>query len=225
MTELPLIFGGTPWERASPPGASTLITSAPSSPSSLVAHGPTAATVRSKIRIPSRIPAMRIASCRVSAGARPELRERYLIGDVVVHNLDRHPDPYLVVLNANQIGENARPFVEFDLGDVVRNIAVETSEIRLMENYPGVHTAVSAEPGPGEVARPATRTQRRRRIPYLAARVASLEFELAIFEPVPIGLVERGNQWQRLLILRFRHDYLRRLLHMLFVEIYGCARP
>src|SRR5713101_4879589 len=88
-----------------------------------------------------------------------------------------------------------------------------------MEDYPGVHSAASTEPGPGEIARPATRAQRRRRIPYLAARVASLEFELAILEPVPIGLVERRNQRQRLLILRFRHDYLRTLLHMRFADI------
>src|SRR5260370_34008033 len=81
-----------------------------------------------------------------------------------------------------------------------------------MEDYQGVRTAVCAEAGPGEIARPATRAQRRWRIPYLAARVASLEFELAILEPVPIGLVERRNQRQRLLILRFRHDYLRTLL-------------
>src|SRR4029077_10579603 len=101
--------------------------------------------------IPSRIPAMRMASCRVSAGARPELRERYFVSDVVVHNLDRHPYPYLVVFNADQIGENARPLVEFDLGDVVRNIAVEAPEIGLMEDYPGVHTPVSADPGPGEL--------------------------------------------------------------------------
>src|SRR5208283_2750028 len=52
---VPLIIGGTACERRSPPGASTLITSAPSAPSSLVAHGPTAAIVRSKTRMPSRI--------------------------------------------------------------------------------------------------------------------------------------------------------------------------
>ena len=54
-TEVPLIRGGTPVERLSPPGLSTRITSAPNAPSNLVDHGPTAATVRSKTRMPSRI--------------------------------------------------------------------------------------------------------------------------------------------------------------------------
>src|SRR6516225_5155365 len=99
--------GGTAWESRSPPGASTLITSAPSTPSSLVAHGPTAAMVRSKTRMPSRIFATK-SPAAPSARAWLEFRQSDFARHVIENHLDRQPGADIGVRDANEIRQDAR---------------------------------------------------------------------------------------------------------------------
>src|SRR5215472_13508732 len=113
-TEVPLILGGTALERLSPPGRSTRITSAPNAPSSLVDHGPTAATVRSKTRMPSRILAKTQSSAFTSRRRRTELRQRQLLGDVVINDFDAHRGPDVVLGHADQVSHQAGAFVQLD---------------------------------------------------------------------------------------------------------------
>lgn len=71
-----------------------------------------------------------------SGGAPFEFRQRDVLGHVVENHLNWQIDANRIVLDADQVGQKPRTFVEFDLGNIVRDVTFEAPEVRLMENDP-----------------------------------------------------------------------------------------
>ncbi len=88
---------------------------------------------------------------------RPELRQSYLVVQFFEHHLNLHPALYLVRLDLDEIGDDLRPFLQFNNNDGVGHLGGEGGVVNLVHNVEAVDLAPAADPDP---ARPGRETIR-----------------------------------------------------------------
>src|SRR5712692_3559021 len=81
-------------------------------------------------------------------GARPELRQSYLVVQFFEHHLNRHPALYLVRLDPDEIGDDLRPFLQFNNNDGVWHLRGKGGMVNLVHNVKAVDLAAAADPDP-----------------------------------------------------------------------------
>ena len=97
----------------------------------------------------------------------------------------------------DDVGDEARAFVELDQRDVVGKLLLERLVIGVVIDHPAHHTALARCLGPVPLGGEAFGAFGARRQPRVAALAAALEREPAWLERIPIGLRQRRRFGQR----------------------------
>src|SRR5579885_3215441 len=77
-----------------------------------------------------------------------EHRQRYLVVELFERDLDRHPAPDLMRVDADHVGEHFGPLLKLNRGNRVRDLAGEGRMIDAMHNNEAVNFALAADRGP-----------------------------------------------------------------------------
>src|SRR5215204_1942681 len=153
-----------------------------------------------------------------STSRRFEFRHRYALRYIVEDHLHRHFADDVLRLSADNVGQQPRPFFEFDQGNDIGDFRRESRMIDAVESDEAEHLAAAGHRHEGKIGGETMRTGLRRRKPVLAAGIAARNFQAMPLRRLPKRHRLRRRLRDRLLLRRSLYLF-RGLAHYAFPRI------